>query len=147
MPSRRPTPDRGSFPGWEVLGVISGGGLLGALARFGLAEAFPTPVGAFAWTTLGINVVGCLLIGVLMVLVERVWHGRPLVRPFLGIGVLGGFTTFSTYVLDANRSLEAGRAGVATAYLAGTLLAAVAAVWTGAVVTRRIVGPGAGGGH
>lgn len=80
--------------GWPVLAVISAGGVTGALARYGLAEAFPHAVDRFAWATFGINVSGCLLIGVLMVLVTEVWSTRWLLRPFLGTGVLGGYTTF-----------------------------------------------------
>ena len=65
-----------------------------------------------------INVSGCALIGVLMVLVENVWTGRRLLRPFLGVGVLGGYTTFSTYVLDVNQAVGAGSPGIALLYLA-----------------------------
>ena len=63
---------------------------------------------------------------------------RRLLRPFLGIGVLGGFTTFSTYILDTIRtSAEAPRTGLT--YLVGTLLAALVAVWIGAALTRRTI--------
>lgn len=122
---------------WAVLVVISVGGTLGALARYGLTSAFAHRPGEFAWATFGINVSGCLLIGVLMVLVEQVLTSQRLLRPFLGVGVLGGFTTFSTYIVDANEAVIAGAAGTALAYIAGTLIAALAAVWAGATVTRR----------
>lgn len=124
---------------WSVLAVISAGGVVGALARYGLGEAFPHRPGAFAWATFGVNVSGCFLIGVLMVLITDVWPTRRLLRPFLGTGVLGGYTTFSTYIVDVQDQLAAGSAGTALAYLAGTLLAALASVYGGIVLTRWTV--------
>ena len=121
--------------GWPVLAVISAGGVTGALARYGLAEAFPHVVDRFAWATFGINVSGCLL----MVLVTDVWSARRLLRPFLGTGVLGGYTTFSTYIVDIQQLLAAGAAHTALAYLAGTLLTALAAVYAGITLTRWAV--------
>ncbi|GAB3808598.1 fluoride efflux transporter FluC [Micromonospora zhanjiangensis] len=132
---------------WPVLAAISAGGVLGALARYGLQSAFPHPATGFPWATFGTNVSGCLLIGVLMVLVTQVWPGRALVRPFLGVGVLGGFTTFSTYVVDIQQAAVAGAARVALAYLALTLAGAMVAVWAGASLTSRLVRPGATAGR
>jgi fluoride exporter len=123
-----------------VLGVIALGGGLGALARYGLAQLLPTPPGQFPWATFIANVLGCLLIGVLMVLVTEVWAAHRLVRPFLGVGVLGGFTTFSTYAVEIHTLLRPGTVGVAFAYLAGTLVAAMLAVLAGVLATRAVVG-------
>ncbi|BCB90125.1 fluoride efflux transporter FluC [Phytohabitans suffuscus] len=125
---------------WPVLASISAGGVLGSLARYGLSEALPHPAGGFAWATFAVNVSGCLLIGVLMVLVNQVWSRRRLVRPFLGVGVLGGYTTFSTYVVDAQRAVVAGAPETALLYLAATLAAALLAVWAGTAVTSAAVG-------
>jgi CrcB protein len=122
----------------SVLGVIALGGGLGSLARWGVAQAMPTEPGAFPWHTFVVNVVGCALIGVLMVLVTEVHTAHRLVRPFLGVGVLGGFTTFSTYALEIHDRLRPGTAGVAVLYLFGTLLAAMAAVAAGAWATRAV---------
>ena len=119
-----------------VLAAISAGGVLGALARYGVSVAWPTGPDGFAWSTFVVNVSGCLLIGVLMVLLTEgvaTWH---LLRPFLGVGVLGGFTTFSAYVVDIGQAAGAGAAGTALAYLAGTLVGAILAVWAGTGVTR-----------
>src|SRR5262245_19731321 len=80
-----------------VLAVIAVGGGLGALARYGLTRLLPAEPRTFPWATFLTNIAGCLLIGVLMVLISQVWSAHPLVRPFFGVGVLGGFTTFSTY--------------------------------------------------
>ena len=122
-----------------VLGAISAGGALGALARDGLATAWPHPASGFPWSTFVINVSGCLLIGVLMVLVIEVVPHRRLVRPFLGVGVLGGYTTFSTYIVDIHKAASAGAPWVALGYLASTLIAAVLAVWAGTAVTTLSV--------
>jgi CrcB protein len=127
---------------WAVLGVISAGGLLGASARYELGVAFPAAPPGFPWTIFAINTVGCLLIGALMVVVTDVWAGRRLVRPFLGVGVLGGFTTFSTYIVDIRSLLDAGAAGLALAYLAGTVVAAMVATWVGLVAMRWVVHKG-----
>jgi CrcB protein len=121
---------------WAVLAVVSAGGVLGAVARYGLATAWPHRPGRFPWATFVTNVSGCLLIGVLMVLVTEVWSAHRLLRPFLGIGVLGGYTTFSTYAVDVQQLVAAGAARTGLAYLAGTLGAALAAVYAGIALTR-----------
>ena len=74
-----------------------------------------------------------------MVLVTEVWPTRRLLRPFLGTGVLGGYTTFSTHIVDIQQLLTAGVARTALAYLGGTLLAALAAVYTGTTLARWAV--------
>lgn len=119
-----------------VLAVVALGGGLGALARYGLALLLPTSPGQFPWSTFVTNTLGCLLIGVLMVLITEVWTAHRLVRPFFGVGVLGGFTTFSTYAVEIRGLLHPGSFGHAFAYLAGTLVAAMLAVLTGVWATR-----------
>jgi fluoride exporter len=125
-------------PDLPILGAISAGGVLGALARDGVATAWPHPASGFAWSTFVINVTGCFLIGILMVIVTEVLPHRRLVRPFLGVGVLGGYTTFSTYIVDIHKAASAGAPWVALAYLASTLVAAVLAVWAGSAVTSPL---------
>jgi fluoride exporter len=119
-----------------VLAAVSAGGALGALARYGLATAWPHEPGHFPWATLVTNVSGCFLIGILMVLVTELRPVHPLIRPFLGVGVLGGFTTFSTYTGDVRQLVAAGEPRVGLLYLAGTVIAALAAVYAGLVLTR-----------
>jgi len=121
---------------WAVLGVVSVGGALGAVGRYGLSVGMPHRPGTFPWATFVTNVTGCLLIGVLMVLVTEVWAAHRLLRPFLGTGVLGGYTTFSTYAVDVQQLVDAGRARTGLLYLAGTLVAALVAVSAGSTVTR-----------
>jgi fluoride exporter len=126
---------------WLRLGVIAAGGILGALARQSLQTAFPHPAGGFDWTMLGINVAGCGLIGVLMVAITEVRHAHRLTASFLGVGVLGGFTSFSTYIIDIQKSIGAGAPQIALAYLAATLATALLAVAAGMTLTRLIARP------
>jgi CrcB protein len=125
-----------------VLLVIALGGGIGAVARYGLAQALPTRTGQFPWATFATNVLGCFLIGVLMVLITEVLSAHPLVRPFLGVGILGGFTTFSTYAVETRGLLQPGSVGLAFGYLAGTLVFAMLAVIAGVWLTRTVTRSG-----
>lgn len=117
--------------------MVAAGGVLGALCRYGLGLAVPAAPGHFPWTTFWINVSGCALIGILVVLVTEGWPGaHPLLRPFLGTGVLGGYTTFSTYIVDVTRL---GFTVTALAYLVGTLVAALLATYAGVLGTRLVL--------
>ena len=120
----------------SVLAAISAGGAIGALCRWALGTAFPAAPTGFPWATLVINVSGCLLIGMLMVLVTDVFTRQRLLRPFLGVGVLGGYTTFSTYVVDIQRLFSGGAGRTGLLYLAVTVVAAVVAAQIGITVTR-----------
>ncbi|MEU7033523.1 fluoride efflux transporter CrcB [Streptomyces sp. NPDC046237] len=122
-----------------VVAVVALGGATGACARYGASLQWPTAAGGFPWTTVVVNAVGCAMIGVFLVVVTEVWAAHRLVRPFFGTGVLGGFTTFSTYAADIQQLLATGQARTGLAYLAGTLLAALAAVWCAATATRRLI--------
>jgi CrcB protein len=123
----------------RVLGAIALGGALGALARWAVGLALPHDPTAFPWSTFLVNAVGCLAIGVVLVLVVERWSHRPLARPFLGTGILGGFTTFSTYAVDARGLLAGGETALALAYLLGSVLVGLVAVVVGIRVTERMV--------
>lgn len=114
------------------------GGVVGSLSRYGAGRVWPTDKHEFPWTTLVINLAGCLLIGVLLVLVTERGGVNPLWRPLLGTGVLGGFTTFSTYAVDLQERLAAGQIGQGLAYGTITAVGAVVAVWIATVSTRRL---------
>lgn len=122
-----------------VVAVVALGGALGACGRYWASLIWTTPPGGFPWTTLLVNVVGCAVIGVFMAIISEVRSVHRLVRPFFGTGVLGGFTTFSTYAVDIERLMDAGRARTGIAYLGLTLLAALAAVWSAVWLTRRVL--------
>lgn len=117
-----------------VLAAVAVGGVVGAEARYGVSLAWPHAGGAFPWATLVTNVSGCLLIGVLMTVVGR-RPVHPLTRPLLGVGVLGGYTTFSTYTVDVLVTAP----GPALLYLVATPLLAFPAVALGVLATRRVL--------
>jgi CrcB protein len=135
-PARRRFPLAGQAP---VLVVVALGGAIGASARYAGSLLWPTPPGAFPWTTLLVNVAGCAVIGAFMVLITDVWAAHRLVRPFFGTGVLGGFTTFSTYAVDVQRLVASGGAITGIAYLAVTVTAALLAVWGAGALTQRVI--------
>ncbi|MFJ3592120.1 fluoride efflux transporter CrcB [Streptomyces sp. NBC_01259] len=132
-------PTRTLNPQIPVVAVVALGGASGACARYGASLLWPTEADGFPWTTLVVNVIGCAVIGVFMVVISEVWAAHRLVRPFFGTGVLGGFTTFSTYAVDIQRLVDGGRARSGLAYLGLTLLAALAAVWSAVWLTRRVL--------
>ncbi|MER7206286.1 fluoride efflux transporter CrcB [Streptosporangium sp. NPDC000239] len=123
----------------RVLAAVAAGGSIGAAARYGASLLWPTPPAAFPWTTLGVNALGCLVIGVFLVTLTEAWTAPVWVRPFFATGVLGGFTTFSTYCVDIERLVAAGRPGPALTYMAVTVVAAMASVTAGAWITRLIL--------
>ncbi|WP_155059607.1 FluC/FEX family fluoride channel [Streptomyces blattellae] len=122
-----------------VVAVVALGGGVGAAGRYAAALWWPTTPGGFPWATFWTNVVGCAVIGVFMVVITEVWAAHRLLRPFFGTGVLGGFTTFSTYAVDIQKLVDADRPGTALGYLAATLSAALTAVWLAAMGTRRVL--------
>jgi len=127
-----------SRPDWwpdpASLAAVAIGGAIGGVSRY-LALA----AGRAPWTTLGINVVGCAAIGVLMVLAVDRWPDVRLLRPLLGTGVLGGFTTFSTYAADVDGLARAGRWLTAAGYLIATPVLCLGAVAVAVAVTRLLV--------
>ncbi|UNO39984.1 fluoride efflux transporter CrcB [Streptomyces sp. MST-110588] len=145
-PGDAAVPARRQPPPWHgqgaVIAAVSAGGGIGAAARYAASLIWPQATDGFPWTTLAVNVIGCALMGALMVLVTERGPAHRLARPFLGTGVLGGFTTFSTYALDVRHLLELPRAAPGLACLVATPLAALAAVWCASALTRRLLPPG-----
>jgi CrcB protein len=101
--------------------------------------ALPRQPNEFPWATFTVNVSGCVLIGILMVFVLEVWPPSRYLRPFLGIGFLGGYTTFSTYMLETQALLTEGQRATAAIYLFGSLAAGLVAVWLAAAAARLII--------
>ena len=122
----------------DLLAVIAAGGALGSLARWAVGLAAPTTDG-LPWGTFLVNVTGSLALGALMAaLLEAGRPGRYL-RPFLAVGVLGGYTTFSAFAVESWSLLDDGRSGAALGYLAASVLACLVAVWLGALGARAAV--------
>ncbi|MBV9594829.1 MAG: CrcB family protein [Actinobacteria bacterium] len=124
---------------WDLVAATSVGGVLGSVARYGLAVGVPHGTSAFPWSTLIINVSGCLLIGALMmVLSELTESPHRLIRPFAGVGILGGYTTYSTFALDVRQLLAADRVATVAIYLTATVIGGAVAVWVGWALTGRL---------
>ncbi|WP_040797789.1 fluoride efflux transporter CrcB [Nocardia higoensis] len=121
-----------------LLAAISVGGGLGALLRYSIGAWWPTPAGHLPWSTFVVNVTGCFAMGVLMTLLLRGRISHRLLRPFLGVGFLGGYTTFSTYSVEIRTLLESGAVLEALGYLGGMLIAALAGVVLGAGAARWV---------
>jgi CrcB protein len=122
----------------SILAAVAAGGALGAAARYLASERWPTAPGGLPLTTAAINVVGSAAIGVLMVVVSERWPHRRLVRPFLGTGVLGGFTTFSTYAVDVQHLATGGQPLRAALYLVATPVLALLAAAVGSRAARML---------
>ena len=124
---------------WDLGLAISAGGAIGAVARYALSVAVPHRTGQFPWATFATNVSGCFFIGVLMVSVTEV-AGRPhrMIRPFLGVGLLGGFTTFSTYAVETRQLITNDAEWLGILYFVTTPLVALTAVQVGIVATRLL---------
>lgn len=116
-------------PALPDAGLVALGGAVGSLGRWGLAEVAPAP-----WATLAANLSGCFLIGLLA---TWLFVRHPRLRLSLGVGLLGGWTTFSTHLLDA-RDLADPLA--ASAYVGGTLVGCLVAVALGLALGRRLPG-------
>ena len=116
--------------------VFLGGGL-GAAMRHGVNLAAPRLLGtAFPFGTLAINVVGSLLMGVVAGWLVLRGDPSPAWRLFLATGVLGGFTTFSAFSLEAVQLWQRGQAGLAALYVGGSVLLSIAALWLGLALVR-----------
>lgn len=120
--------------------IVMAGGAIGAGLRHLFGRWTLTTFGAdYPWGTLGVNLIGGLAMGLLVGLLARS-GGNEQVRLALGVGVLGGFTTFSTYSLEAALMLERRDYGLAAAYIVGSVVLAVVALFIGMVVARRAFG-------
>lgn len=128
-------PRRGLPPAASV-GVVAVGGAVGALARTAQSTVFPVAVGAFPWSTFAGNLAGAFLLGALLsVLVERA-AGSWWVRPLLGNGLLGAYTTYATVGLELHELATGGRVGLAAVYLWATALAGLVAGGAGIASAR-----------
>jgi fluoride exporter len=115
------------------------GGVIGAIARYSVSLAFPVASDGIPWNTLLINLSGSALLGFLLILmIEQFPRGR-LVRPVIGTGVIGAYTTFSTFSVEAILLVRGDDYATALAYVALSVVAGLIAVWVGMIVARLLI--------
>ena len=128
------------------LALVAAGGCAGTLVRAALERAWPASPGHLPVTTLALNVVGALALGLLL---GALGEGRPRLRLALGTGVLGGLTTHSTFILESHRLLTPGGDGghpvLGTAYLVGSMVAGLVAAGLGLWLADSLRRPGGAG--
>jgi fluoride exporter len=110
------------------LAAIFVGGAIGAVARYGLAEALPHDAGTWPWATFAVNVAGALALGYLTTRLQERLPPSAYRRPLLGTGLCGALTTFSTVQVELLQMLDDGRAGLAAGYAAASIVAGVLAI-------------------
>ncbi|ORB32305.1 fluoride efflux transporter CrcB [Mycolicibacterium parafortuitum] len=120
------------------LAAVFAGGAIGTLARSGFEELAAADPGRWPWPTFTVNIVGAFLLGVF---VTRLLERLPVSsyrRPFLGTGLCGGLTTFSTMQVETLRMVEHGHYGLAVGYVVTSILVGFGAVYLGTVLVRRV---------
>jgi CrcB protein len=119
-----------------ILAVISAGGVLGTAARYGLSRAIHVAPGSFPSATFTINITGSFVLGVLLTFIIERWPPSRYLRPFAAIGFLGAYTTFSTYMTEADQLAKGHAIDIAAIYVVASLFLGLAAVYSGIVVAR-----------
>jgi fluoride exporter len=119
------------------LAAIFAGGVIGALARLGLVEALPFTPGQWPWATFAANVVGALALGYFTTRLQERLPLSAYRRPFLGTGLCGALTTFSTLQLELLQMLDHGEGGLAAGYAAASVTAGLLAIALTTNLVRR----------
>lgn len=118
--------------------LVMSGGALGAAMRYGLSRALPLTAGGWPWATFAANILGGLAMGVLAAWVLRGDNSAEPLRLFVGVGVLGGFTTFSAFSLEMAQMIERGQGVMAASYALASVLLALGALFAGLALARTI---------
>jgi CrcB protein len=121
-----------------IVGAVFLGGCLGGIARYGVTRAWPTPQHAFPWATFVINASGAFVLALLLVVVNDLLPPTTYVRPLLGTGFCGAWTTFSSITASTDQLAAHGHAGTAMLYLVGSLAVGVVAALAGLVIGRSL---------
>lgn len=118
--------------------AIALGGALGSWLRYVVSTEVTQRAGVLGAGTLAVNLSGALVLGLVFGLIEVRFPGTPRwVGSGISIGVLGGYTTFSSFALDAFQQVEDGRTGLAVAYVLGTVVLGLAAAFLGVWLGRQ----------
>jgi len=122
----------------DVLAVIALGAVVGATARYELAQALPTSPGTFPWATFWANMSGSLALGFLLVLLLDRARAHRLLRPFLATGILGAYTTMSTYLVETAVLIKDGHATVGVTYALASLVLGLVLAFAGMIGARQL---------
>lgn len=124
----------------RVLLAVALGGAIGAAARHVFAAQVTRLAGqGFPWGILAVNVLGSFIMGVLAEGFALKWNISQEVRAFLTVGILGGFTTFSSFSLDAMLLMERGQWAAAAIYMVGSVALSVGGLFCGLVLVRHLI--------
>jgi len=132
--------EKASDPGIDLpeLLAIASGGALGALARVGLAQAFPVSADSWPWATFAVNMAGALMIGYFVTRLQERLPVSTLRRPLLGTGLCGALTTFSTVQIELLRMVDQHHIGLAAGYLLASVVGGYLAVFVSSAAVRRV---------
>ena len=120
--------------------AVAAGGAIGAVARFWVTSAIGRAIGhGFPWGTLAVNVVGSLAMGMLVTVMALAWSPPQHIRAMLTVGLLGAFTTFSTFSLDVVVLAERGAWVAAALYVLGSVVLCVAGLFAGMWAMRTLL--------
>jgi CrcB protein len=124
---------------FRMILAVAAGGALGSVARYLVGIGSTRLLGlAFPWGTLIINIAGSFLIGAFVELFALKWDLPQEARVFLTVGICGGFTTFSTFSLDAYVLMERGEWWLVAAYIAGSVVLSIGALVAALHVVRAL---------
>jgi fluoride exporter len=118
--------------------AIACGGALGALARIGVAQAFPSSAGRWPWATFAVNIAGALMLGYFVTRLQERLPVSTLRRPLLGTGLCGALTTFSTVQIELLKMADHHRYGLAGGYLIASVLGGYFAVFASSAAVHRV---------
>jgi len=125
---------------WPLVVAVACGGALGSVGRYLTSILMGKMFGiGFPWGTVTVNIIGAFLMGALVEFVALRYSISQELRAFLAVGVLGGFTTFSSFALDTAVLFERGQLGLTFAYFAGTLVAGISAMFFAIYLVRQII--------
>jgi fluoride exporter len=123
----------------KAIFLVMSGGAVGAAMRYGLARLLPVGAAGWPWPTFAANVLGGLAMGLLAAWLLRIGQGGENLRLLLGVGLLGGFTTFSAFSLEMAQMVQRGQAGMAAGYALASVLLALGALFGGMALGRAVL--------
>ena len=125
-----------------ALAAMALGGALGTAARYGVAQVVHAGPGGFPWPTFWTNLSGSFALGLLLAVVLQRFPPRRYLRPFVAVGFIGAYTTYSTFAVETVLLVRDGHAAVALTYAGASLIAGLVLAWAGIWSARLVPGRG-----